>query len=177
MTDELNPNLPIEQVAPAPAPSLPPQGDPEFDAFQAQLQRYLGFGVADLVGSVETVRKLAAEREATTLRNQWGSSYDENFAAVQTRLNELHATNPTLAASLNNAQGAQLIHAQLTVERQQAGAPTNVPSFHRTSSPGLPASSRAMFTQTEILAMPKAVRSERHAEITAAYAQGLVSPE
>jgi len=120
------------------------------------------------------VRQLAAEREAQTLRNQWGTDYDENFAAVQQRLNELHATNPTLAAVLNNAQGAQLVFAQLTVERQQAGGATNVPSFQRSTSPGLPAASRTLFKQSELLAMSHSERSARHLEIVAAYENGLV---
>lgn len=182
MSDELNPNPTEQQGQPAQQPPAAPaqpdfSNDAEFQAFQNQLQRYLGFGVSDLVGSVQAVKQLAAEREANLLRQQWGDQYQTNFDAVQARLNELHATNPQMAQSLNNAAGAKLIHAQLELERLQNTAPS-VPGFQRTATPSTPQPRNApVFKQSEIAAMTKDERRSRHAEITAAYANGLVSKD
>lgn len=177
MTDELNPNQPVPGQ-PAPAPALPDHTDPEFAAFETQLKRYLGFGVSDLQGSVEVVRQLAAEREASLLRQTWGQDYDANFQAVQERLTDLYKTNPSLAQSLNNAEGAKLVYAQIAQERAAATAPAPVPGFQRSYTPATPhAGVQPLFKESDILAMNRDERRARHAEITAAYAQGLVSKE
>jgi len=165
--------------APAPAPVGPDTNDPEYQAFEGQLKRYLGFGVADLVGSVEQVRQLAVQREQSLLQQQWGSDFDNNFKAVQARLQEIHQRNPQMAASLNNAEGARLIHAQLQQEAQSAGTTsTPVPGFQRSATPATPQGrTEPMFKQSEINSMTREERRSRHNEITAAYANGLVSPD
>ena len=183
MTENLNPVQQPPAAAPAPAAPAVPQAapgpdpnDPEFVAFQAQMQRYLGFGVADLKGSVETIQQLAREREATLLRNTWGASHDDNFNAVQSRLSEMYKTNPSLAESLNNAAGAQLVHAQLQIEAQAANQAAAVPGFQRSYSPAQPGSqSTPLFKSSDIKAMSKDERRNRHFEIAAAYQNGLVS--
>lgn len=180
---ELNPNEQAQQQAVHPAqsaPQAPPQPDPndaEFLAFQEQLKRYTGYGINDFVGSIQAVQNIQRQTEQQQLQSAWGQNYESNFAEVEERLKEIHSKNPAMAASLNNAEGAKLVYAQIQLEKQQSSqqAGGGVPSFQRTQRAGLPQPQEPVFTEKQISEMTKDERRQRHAEIAAAYAQGLVA--
>lgn len=173
-----------QQAPPSPQPTQPQaqspsydQNDPEFVAFSEQLKRYTGYGINDFVGSIQAVQNIQRQTQQQQLKSAWGENYEANFAEVEERLKQIHETNPQMAASLNNADGAQLIYAQIQLEKQQQGQPSgaSVPSFQRTRQAGLPRPQEPLFTRQQIAEMSKDERRQRHAEIAAAYAQGLVS--
>ena len=157
--------------------------DPQFQAFNQQLQTYLGVDASQLRNIVnryqsdsQFIEQQRIQQERSQLQSAWGDQFNDNFNAVQERLAQLHQQNPQLAASLNNAQGAQMVLAQIQQERlaQQQATQVGVPNFDRTYVPSSPNRTQFAFTKSQLDSMSEQDKAARWGEIGYAYANGLV---
>lgn len=162
-----------------------PQLDDAGKAWWGQFQQYTGLNQEQFLQGVQQLQQLpqlqqlvaAQQRDAqmATLRQEWGTSFDEVMPLVAQRFAALPAQ---MQAGLDNIDGARLLYAQVMQERaslapQVPGAqpprydrPTSVQQNQRSQEP--------QFTQAQINSMSEADYIKNQAAIEYAYRNGLV---
>ena len=184
MTEQLfdgapEPQQPTNEVLTTPTPevvSAPDYGfdpnDENFQAFNQQLTQYIGVDAYALKNYVKHVESQVQDTALKPLRDEWGDTFADNFAAVKERFKQL---SPQQQGVYDNVDGARFIWQQLQNEQAQTRVEQSVPAFDRGKSGGGSApTGRFTYTQSGITAMNKAEYRANIAAIQTAYAKGLV---
>lgn len=167
------PGVQVQQ--PQTAPVNPYGFDPndeQFQAFNSQLQNYLGVDAYALRNYASYVAEQQRESALTPLRQEWGDGFEQNFGLVRERFSQLP---PHQQAIYDNVDGARFLYQQILSEQGQQQQ--QVPTFDRgkvSAGTGSQTNGRYQYKQSEILAMSKADYSKNARAIAAAYSQGLV---
>jgi hypothetical protein len=152
--------------------------DEDYARFDEYMRRYLGADPTQIRQALVQQQQNTVEFQRQRLRQEWGDKYDENFLAVQTKLQEIAQTDPQRASFLADADGALMLHRAMQYEQmtqQQQGAPViQQGGLNRSTTPAVPSATNYQFTASQIAQMPPSERRANHAAIQAAYQQGLV---
>jgi hypothetical protein len=188
-TFDLNPEQTSAEQGqqPAPQPAQQPQPQPapqslnnneDYARFEQYMRQYLGADPVQIRQALLQQQQNTVEFQRQRLRQEWGDNYDANFAAVQTRLQEIAKTNPQRAQSLADAEGALMLHRAMQYEelssQQQGASVLQQGGLNRSTTPASPSANNFQFTASQIRDMSPDERRANHAAIQAAYQQGLV---
>lgn len=163
------------------APKVEPtQNDPTtdegFTAFGEQFKKYTGVDFKQAVDMLselqQTKQQQVVQQQVTNLQNTWGvdsAETDRRLALIRQRFQKYP---PQLQAQLDNEEGARLIWAKLQMESQ-----TQVPQLDRASNRTATASSKWMYTQSQITGMDNDTYRKEADRISYAYQNGLVNKD
>lgn len=138
----------------------------------AELKSLLGAGLTDVYGMLKELNEFRqqyyTEQQLNVLKNEWGSTYDQNMQMVHERWSKLPEDQK---GALNNVDGARLLLALIEKEQKGNNTQKQSPKYVKGSSTGQGVSN-AKIRMSDIMKMDEATYRKNEPLIQKAIREG-----